>query len=68
MKQKILFIKLIWNVLTNKESGWLFFKMTNQQQLDFLNNTKDVDINLRYVGFDKRVITKIMDRLSNSKR
>ena len=53
-------------VLRNKESGWMFFKMTKQQQLDFLNDVQDVDINFRYIGMDKRVVSKIAKRLENS--
>ena len=52
-------------VLRNKESGWMFFKMTEQQQLDFLNDVHDVDINFRYIGIDKRVVSKIAKRLKN---
>jgi hypothetical protein len=65
MKQKLLFIKMIWDVLRNKETGWMFFQMTERQQLDFLNNKKDVDINFRYVGMDKRVVLKIIKRIEN---
>lgn len=63
MKQKYLFIKMIWMVLRNKESGWMFFRMTEQQQNDFLNDKKDVDITFRYVGMNKRVVGKIIERL-----
>ncbi len=65
MKEKLLFIKMVWNVLRNKESGWMFFKMTEQQQLDFLNEEKDVDITFRYIGMDKRVVSKIIKRIEN---
>ena len=68
MKQKLLFIRMAWKVVNNKENGWIFFKMSNQQQLDFLNNTNDVNINLRYVGMDSRVISKLVDRLKNSQK
>jgi hypothetical protein len=63
MKQKILFIKMLWRVLRNKESGWMFFRMTEQQQEDFLNDRKDIDITFRYVGMDKRVVAKVVERL-----
>jgi hypothetical protein len=63
MKQKFLFIKMLWMVLRNKESGWMFFRMTEQQQEDFLNDRKDIDITFRYVGMDKRVVAKVVERL-----
>jgi hypothetical protein len=63
MKQKFLFIKMLWMVLRNKESGWMFFRMTEQQQDDFLNDRKDIDITFRYVGMDKKVVAKLVERL-----
>ena len=63
MKQKFLFIKMIWMVIRNKEDGWMFFRMTEQQQKDFLNDVQDVDITFRYVGMDKKVVEKIVNRL-----
>jgi hypothetical protein len=30
MKQKFLFIKMLWMVIRNKENGWMFFRMTEQ--------------------------------------
>jgi hypothetical protein len=63
MKQKFLFIKMLWMVLRNKESGWMFFRMTEQQQEEFLNDKNDIDITFRYVGMDKRVVAKIVERL-----
>lgn len=63
MKEKILFVKMMWNVLRNKQSGWIFFRMTDQQQLDFKNNTKPVEIDIRYTGVDSEVIAKIAYRL-----
>jgi hypothetical protein len=68
MKQKLLFIRMAWKAVNNKENGWIFFKMSQQQQLDFLNNTNDVNINFRYVGMDSRVISKLVDRLKNSQK
>ena len=67
MKQKFLFIKMVWMVLRNKENGWIFFRMTEKQQKDFLNNVEDVDITFRYVGMDKRVVQKLVNRLTESK-
>ena len=63
MKQKFLFIKMLWMVIRNKEDGWMFFRMTEQQQKDFLNDVQDVDIRFRYVGMDKKVVEKIVNRL-----
>jgi hypothetical protein len=63
MKQKLLFIRILWKVIRNKERGWVFFKMTDQQQMDFLNGGKDIDIMIMHMGVDKRVVTKIVERL-----
>ena len=63
MKQKFLFIKMIWMIIRNKENGWMFFRMTEQQQKDFLNDVQDVDIRFRYIGMDKKVVEKIVNRL-----
>jgi hypothetical protein len=67
MKQKFLFIKMLWMVIRNKENGWMFFRMTEQQQKDFLNDVQDVDITFRYVGIDKKVVEKIVHRLETFK-
>jgi hypothetical protein len=67
MKQKFLFIKMLWMVIRNKENGWMFFRMTEQQQKDFLNNVQDVDITVRYIGLDKKVVEKIVHRLETFK-
>jgi len=67
MKQKFLFIKMLWMVIRNKENGWMFFRMTEQQQKDFLNDVQDVDITFRYVGMDKKVVEKIVHRLETFK-
>lgn len=67
MKQKFLLIKMLWMVLRNKESGWMFFRMTEQQQKDFLNDVQDVSIRFRYVGMDKRVVEKVVNRLVEPK-
>jgi hypothetical protein len=67
MKQKFLFIKMIWMVIRNKENGWMFFRMTEQQQKDFLNDVQDVDITFRYIGMDKKVVEKIVNRLETFK-
>jgi hypothetical protein len=67
MKQKFLFIKMLWMVIRNKENGWMFFRMTEQQQKDFLNDVQDVDITFIYVGMDKKVVEKIVNRLETFK-
>ena len=67
MRQKFLFIKMVWMVLRNKENGWMFFRMTEQQQKDFLNDVEDVNIRFRYVGMDKRVVEKVVNRLVEPK-
>jgi len=67
MEQKFLFIKMLWMVIRNKEDGWMFFRMTEQQQKDFLNDVQDVDIRFRYVGMDKKVVEKIVNRLETFK-
>lgn len=67
MKEKLLFIKVLWSVLRNKESGWVFFKMNDQQQFDFKNNIKSVDIDVRYIGVDHEVVSKISSRLQHSR-
>jgi hypothetical protein len=50
-------------IIRNKENGWMFFRMTEQQQKDFLNDVQDVDIRFRYIGMDKKVVEKIVNRL-----
>lgn len=67
MRQKFLFIRMVWMVLRNKENGWIFFRMTEQQQKDFLNDVEDVNIRFRYVGMDKRVVEKVVNRLVEPK-
>lgn len=57
---------MIWKVLTNKEQGWIFFKMDEREQESFLNNDKTVIVNIRYLGVDKRVIDKIVDRIEKN--
>lgn len=68
MKQKLLFIKMIWRVMRNKEQGWIWFKMANREQQSFIKNDKTVVVNIRYIGVDKRVIEKIVDRIETPKQ
>ena len=67
LKRKIVtrlrFIKMMWYVATGKAGNWLFFRMTDEQQKDFLNDTNDVQIDVRYMGIDKRVVEKIIKRI-----
>lgn len=63
MKEKLLFIKMLWSILQNKQSGYVFFKMTEEQQCDFKNNKKAIDIDVRYIGVDSEVVSKIVSRL-----
>jgi hypothetical protein len=65
MRQKFLFIKMLWSVISGKQKGWVFLKITDQQQIDFLNNEKNVELIIRYLGVDDKVIKKIVKRLEN---
>lgn len=66
LKTRFLFLRMIWRVLTNKEDGWIFFKMDDKQQISFLKNDKTVIVNIRYMGVDKRVVEKIVERMETS--
>ena len=68
MRQKLLFIKMIWRVMRNKEQGWIWFKMADREQQSFIKNDKTVVVNIRYIGVDKRVIEKIVDRIETPKQ
>jgi hypothetical protein len=69
MRTKFLFIKLLWGVMFNKQQGWIFFRLTEQQQDDFLNSIdKELDIPIRYLGVDKRIIEKLVKRLSTNQQ
>jgi len=67
MRQKLLFIKMVWRVMRNKEQGWIWFKMADREQQSFIKNDKTVVVNIRYIGVDKRVIEKIVDRIETPK-
>ena len=67
MRHKLLFIKMIWRVMRNKEQGWIWFKMADREQQSFIKNDKTVVVNIRYIGVDKRVIEKIVDRIETPK-
>lgn len=64
MKQKLAFLKLVWNVLfRNGGDGYIFARFSKHQQLDFLSG-KPVDINMRYIQVDGRVVGQFMDKLT----
>ena len=63
MKTKIKFLKMIWRVLRNKEQGWIFFKLSDEDQKTFLENTGDIDVKIQYLGVDIRVVKKVAKRL-----
>ena len=65
MKQKILLLKMAWQLIKGNHVGWVFFRMNNTQQSDFLENKKEVDIKINYVGLDKRVAVEIARRFEN---
>lgn len=56
-------IKFIWQVLIGKESEWMFIKLTDKMQKAIIENRSEVDIVVRYVGVDKRVVKKLTDRM-----
>jgi hypothetical protein len=66
MKTKILFLKMMWRVITNKEQGWIFFKVGSYEQQEFINNGNPINIDIRYLGVDNRVINIFKDRIENS--
>lgn len=60
---RLKFIKLMWYVATGKAGNWVFFRMSDQEQLDFLNDSRDIQIDIRYMGVDKKVVEKIIKRI-----
>lgn len=63
MKQKLVFLKMLWRVLRNKEQGWIWFKLNEQEQKNFLTNKEPTEITVRFIGVDKRVIEKIIETM-----
>lgn len=59
MKQKLLFLKMLWRVMRNKEKGWIFFRLTDVQQRQLINNEQTDEITFRHVGVDSRAVNKI---------
>ena len=62
MKTKWLFIKMCWKVLTNKEQGWIFFKLNEQQQKSLINGGNTTYTKFRYLGVDKKVVELLVKR------
>lgn len=67
MIQKILFIKMIWSIMRGKQKGYIFFRLTDEQQKEFINNSKSIDISIRFLGVDEKVVEKIVQRLEEYK-
>lgn len=65
MKQKLLFIKMVWHILRPKETGWVFFKLSAQQQDELLSGKEEVEIDVNFIGVDEKVMRKIADRFEN---
>lgn len=67
MIQKVLFIKMIWSVIRGKQKGFIFFRLTDEQQKQFIDNSTSININIRFLGVDERVVKKIVKRLEEYK-
>ena len=55
----------MFRVFRGKES-WVFFRVNTKMQKQILSG-ESVDLSVRYVGVDKRVIKVITDKLSEDK-
>tara|TARA_R110000772_G_scaffold108817_1_gene211936 strand:- start:994 stop:1200 length:207 start_codon:yes stop_codon:yes gene_type:complete len=66
MKQKILLLKMAWQLMKGNHAGWVFFTMDNTQQVEFLKNEKEVDIKISYVGLDKRIALEVARRIETN--
>ena len=51
--------------MRNKEQGWIFFRLTDSQQKQLINNETTDEITFRHVGVDIRAVDKIVKRLEN---
>lgn len=60
MRNKLTFI---WKILISKENGWIFFQMTEKDQLDYLNGSGEPEITIRGIGVDNRVLNSIGKRI-----
>lgn len=56
-------IKFCWKVLRGKHTNWVFFNISDQQQLKILNKVDDVDLTIHYIGVDKEVMRIITNKL-----
>jgi len=63
MKAKILFIRMLWSTLIGRQQGWVFFRLNSEQQRNIIKQQEKVEITVRYVKVDKRVIEKIKNKL-----
>lgn len=67
MKTKLRFLKMVWQVMTNKQKGWIFFHVSKENQEALIYGSSDeIDIKFRYLGVDKRVVDIITSRLEKS--
>lgn len=51
-------LKIAWYIILGKAGSYVFIRLTKKQQLALLND-EDTDINIFYIGVDKRCISKI---------
>jgi hypothetical protein len=63
MKEKIKLFVMLWKVLNKGGYGWVFFRLDDDQQKRLITNKGDVNISIRYVGVDERVIKKVASRI-----
>ena len=63
MKEKILFLRMVWRVLTEKENGWVFFRLSEEQQETLKYGGYTFEKNIRYFGVDREVIELLAERL-----
>jgi len=65
MNKKIVILKMLWRVITKSNHGVILLQIDNKQQLNILNR-KESDIRISYVGVDKRVALKILERIEST--
>lgn len=56
-------LRFIWHILFTNKPGIIFFHLSDEQQQEVINN-EPIDIKIRYIGVDKRVVDKAASRLS----
>lgn len=54
---------MLWRVINNKEEGWMFFNLNDEQQKKIINNELTDTIVFRYTELDQRVVQKIIKRI-----